>query len=120
MGRWRRGFLLAIPAASAHAQDLRCDVGALPRDVGGAEWLVHGCRDARSLVVTTPASNPAAPFFFFLIGDDGYRITGEGTGDRQWTRVAFDELAAMSPRQIAQRATAVRATAHDGSNPPPR
>lgn len=111
---------LALPAAGREAMD--CSIGPVEKTFGGTRWLVHGCSDGKSVVVLSAPGNPAMPFYFFLFAsEEGYRLHGEGAGDRAATRPAYDELsAALSASFVgALHAEAVvsatAARGHDGS-----
>jgi hypothetical protein len=105
-------------AGVAEAQEaLTCNVGSLERTFGGTPWIVHGCNDGKSLVVVSTADNPASPFYFVLlwngsVPDHGYRVSGEGTGNREASAAAFSELRALTRQQIE----AVSAEAQSATN----
>ena len=92
----------ASVAASAEgagpaAPQLRCEIGPVIRHFGGTDWLVYSCDDGRSMVVVSTEKNPAAPFYFLLTpASAGYRIDGEGNGNKQASDAAGDDLARMS------------------------
>lgn len=81
---------------------MQCDVGPVTKTFGGNEWLIYSCDDGVSMVAITPQSNPASPFIFILSAEDeGYRIYGEGNGDRAASTAAGDELSALSPVELS-------------------
>jgi hypothetical protein len=97
--------LLANGAQSATTSSvgagLSCKSGPLSKTFGNSSWLVFGCDDNRTAVVVAAPGNPASPFYFTLsVGNDGYRLTGEGTGNRRATDPAYRELHALSPQQV--------------------
>jgi hypothetical protein len=109
MNMWKR-LLLSIVAAASFAADaraeevptLKCEVGPVTRQYGGADWLVYSCDDKRSRIVVTAPGNPAGPYYFFyLYSDKGYDLRGEGTGDKQATDKAYEDLKNLSEDQIA-------------------
>ena len=80
---------------------LQCDIGPATRQFGGNDWLVYGCADGQSVVVTAGA-HPAAPFVFILTpdGQGGIELHGEGTGARSATKPAYDALSTMSSSDL--------------------
>lgn len=100
--------LLAMTACAstsdtAEQPAMACDVGPLLKTYGTTEWLVYSCKDARSVVVVAAPGNPAMPFFFLLSPeDDGIRLYGEGEGDKNATKPAFDELKAVTASDLAR------------------
>jgi hypothetical protein len=53
------------------------------------------------MVVVSTEKNPAAPFYFMLIPESGaYRIYGEGTGNKQFSDQAGDELSRMRAAEL--------------------
>ena len=96
---------LALQAATSTSNDapMRCDQGPLSRAFGGTNWVVYGCEDQRSVVVVSIQGNPAGPFvFIFAVKDDGYSLSGEGTGDKIASAAAFAELSKLSGDAIAR------------------
>ncbi|SYZ55466.1 hypothetical protein CPBF426_30290 [Xanthomonas arboricola pv. juglandis] len=73
------------------------------KQFGGNDWLVYGCTDGRSVVITADTPNPATPFFFILApdGNGGIRLYGEGTGTESATKPAYDSLSKMSSSDLA-------------------
>ena len=97
--------LLGLAGVAQGQEALTCNVGSLQRTFGGSSWIVHGCSDGKSLVVVSAADNPASPFYFVLlwnegVPDHGYRVSGEGAGNRDASAAAFGELRAMTRQQI--------------------
>jgi hypothetical protein len=78
-------------------QPLKCDVGPITKTYGKTQWLVYSCDDKQSLVIVSAPGNPAMPFYFtFSPQKDEYQLIGEGTGAKDATNAAFEELKAMS------------------------
>ena len=96
--------MLAVPAISQEASkphQLKCDVGPITKTYGATQWLVYSCDDRVMVVILAAPGNPAAPFYFtFSPSDRGYRLDGEGTGRKEATAAAFDELKALSQGDI--------------------
>lgn len=98
---------LALSPFEARAQQaelsaLKCESGPVNQQLGWHSWLVYSCDDQRSMVVVTPAENPASPFVFVLRSDAGrYEITGEGNGDKAASDAAGDALSRLSPDDLA-------------------
>lgn len=66
---------VAAVATPSSAENLSCTIGPLNKTYGKTQWLVYGCNDGRSLVVTTAPENPAAPFvFYFYWGSKGMSL----------------------------------------------
>ena len=91
----------AMPATEQPA--LECNIGPAAKQFGGNGWLVYGCADGHSVVVTAGAPNPAAPFVFILTpdGGGGIELHGEGTGAKSATEPAYDSLSKMSELDLA-------------------
>jgi hypothetical protein len=89
-------------SAGKAPRNLNCYTGPARRAFGGADWLVYSCDDARSMVVISTEKNPANPFYFVLASESaGYRIDGEGTGNKQTSDAAGYELAHMTAADFA-------------------
>jgi hypothetical protein len=83
-------------------QQLRCDIGPINKTYGKTQWLVYSCTDKRTLVIISAPENPAAPFYFtFSPHESGYQLSGEGTGRKDATNAALDELKALSLTDIS-------------------
>ena len=113
-----RTLLIAIGAtfyALAHAdspdgKNLNCDSGPLAKTFGGTPWLIYGCDDGHSLVIATSSDSPAMPFYFFFVwGPNGFELRGEGTGNKKLTDAAFEDLKALSEKDIASLYTGAAA-----------
>jgi hypothetical protein len=73
--------------------DPRCNIGPLLKTFGAEQWLVYSCNTDRNVVIVSASSNPAFPFVFaFLHTETGYRLSGEGTGNKTASERAFNEL----------------------------
>jgi hypothetical protein len=92
-----------LPAPPAEEPTLECNIGPAITQFGGNDWLVYGCADGQSVVVTAGAPNPAAPFFFIITpdGSGGIELHGEGTGSKTATKPAYDGLSIMSSTDLA-------------------
>ncbi len=98
--------LTSAPATGEEAistpRPLTCDTGPVDKTYGKTRWLVYSCDDDRTVVIVSAPGNPATPFYFmFSPHENGYRLSGEGTGRKDATDAAFDELKALSARDIA-------------------
>jgi hypothetical protein len=92
--------LILHPAASAGS--LNCDIGPISKSYGKTQWYVYSCDDNRSVVVVSAPGNPATPFYFmFSPNESGYRLVGEGTGRKDATSAAFDDLKTLTEEEIA-------------------
>ncbi len=90
----------AFPAA---AEDAACNRGPLRKTYGSTPWLVYGCTDGQTLVVVSAPGSPAMPFVFSFAKDKGqYHLRGEGTGSRDASQAAFEELQMLSEKEIAE------------------
>ncbi len=102
-------LLIALLAAGTAAEPateqpaLQCNIGPAVKQFGGNDWLVYGCADGHSVVVTAGAPNPASPFAFILTpdGSGGIELHGEGTGAKSATKPAYDSLSKMSSSELA-------------------
>jgi hypothetical protein len=95
--------LTLLPAVSEEpkAQQLQCAIGPINKTYGKTQWLVYSCADSRTLVIVTAPGNPGMPFYFmFSPRENGYQLSGEGTGQRETTDAAFDELRKLSDQNI--------------------
>lgn len=102
---WATAFV-PIPAFTeelvAESPSLKCDIGPVVKTYGMTQWLVYCCDDKRTVVIVSAPGNPAMPFYFtFFPYENGYRLSGEGTGRKDTTAAAFEELKALSERDIA-------------------
>ena len=90
-------ILLLSLGVSASAEPMQCDVGPVARNVGGAEWNVLSCSDGRSLVFVTANGNPAMPFYFMVQrGEESPKIVGEGSGSKEYSAAAYEEIKKMT------------------------
>lgn len=105
----------AEPASASARASISCDVGPVSRTYGGADWLVYSCNDAGSLVFVSAPGNPAMPFvFIYAFGEDGYKLTGEGNGDKRFTQAAFEALAGLTDADRAELLRETRAKGRAG------
>lgn len=96
---------MLVPALSASAQgekpQLACERGPVTKTYGKSQWLVYSCSDERTLVFISSPGSPAFPFYFSYFPEKGgYRLAGEGTGDKAATAAAHKELEALTPAAI--------------------
>jgi hypothetical protein len=92
---------LAVQPRSVLAQQLECNIGPVSKIYGGTPWLVYSCSDGLSLTLVTAPESRARPFYFiFHWEQNGYRLAGEGTGDKTLTDAAFKEISAFSQTDI--------------------
>jgi hypothetical protein len=96
-----------ISALGADQSPQKCDVGPLNRTYGKTQWLVYSCNNEKAegnamLVLVSAPGSAAMPFvFFFYVKDGGYRLYGEGTGDKEATGAALGELQRLTERDIS-------------------
>lgn len=102
-------FLLLVLASGApgavSAQQteapLTCDRGPITRTLGGNEWLVYSCSDCCSVVFLSAEESPAFPFYFILTPENGtYSLYGEGTGNKDATKAAHDDILMLDSQEI--------------------
>ncbi|WP_422002037.1 hypothetical protein [Reyranella sp.] len=88
----------AVPAT----KPLDCRTKPIVRTFGGSDWNVHAC-DEVALLVVPVEGNPAAPFYFLVTPSptgQGYRVEGEGTGDKKATDAAYADLRLLSEADV--------------------
>jgi hypothetical protein len=102
-------FAMTISSAFGTEQPSQeCNVGPLSKTFGEARWLVYSCNNEKAegaamLVLVSAPGSPATPFvFFYYIKDGGYRLYGEGTGNKEATDAALRELQQLSEREITK------------------
>jgi hypothetical protein len=98
---------LMVGLADASAQGpsqprLLCDRGPVAtKAFGGTQWQIYGCNDNRSVAIVTAPGNPAIPFYFLLAEINGvYTVSGEGTGRRDLTAKAYNDIIKLTRPQI--------------------
>ena len=99
-------MLLPTSASSDEAApstpQLNCKTGPVTKTFGATKWLVYSCDDNRTVVIVPAPGNSAMPFYFMLSPtNDGYRLEGEGTGNKDVTDAAAQDLRALSASDIA-------------------
>jgi hypothetical protein len=110
--------IVPIAASSEQAEAepekprLNCQAGPVERYFDGVQWNVFACDDGASIVVVTGPKSPSDLSFYFIIypKDGTYKLHGEGNGDKDLTRPAYEALSAMSDddfRALHAEATAV-------------
>lgn len=88
-------------ATSQPVSGLNCKFGPVVKTYGKTNWLVYGCDDGRTVIVVAAPGNLATPFYFRLSPQrDGYHLTGEGTGKKQFTDPAYRDLSVLSEKDI--------------------
>lgn len=93
--------LLALTQAGEPA--MNCNIGPGQHALGGQTWLALACSDQSSVLLLAVEPNPAAPFYFlFTPGEDGYRLVGEGNGQRDATQAAYNELIEYDDARIRE------------------
>jgi len=98
--------------AEPNSDTLACDIGPVTKVYGKTQWLVYSCTDNRTVVIVSAPGNPGMPFYFTFFPKDGkYQLGGEGTGNKDATKAAFDELKAMSEEDISELIRETRASA---------
>lgn len=110
--------LLMTMGAGAQGQvqpPLQCDRGPITKVFGGTVWNVFSCDDDLSLVFLSASGSPAMPFYFlFTVSNGRYNLSGEGTGQKEFTSRAFEDLKQLTAQQIKTLLEEVRATAKSG------
>lgn len=82
--------------------DMKCAIGPITKEFGGAQWLVYSCEDRKSIVIKSAPSNKAVHFrFSFMADEDGFALEGKGQGDKHVTDAAYRELNAMTEEDVA-------------------
>jgi len=97
--------VIVLPDAVAQGPSqpkLVCDRGPFStKTFGGTQWQIYGCTDNRSVAIVTAPSSPAIPFYFLLAWIDGvYTVSGEGTGRRDLTAKAYNDIIKLTRPQI--------------------
>lgn len=98
---WTLAF---APLANSADKPLKCDTGPLNKTYGKTEWVVYSCADNRTVVIHSASGNPAMPFYFMFFPKEkegGYKLYGEGTGRKEATAAAYEELKVLSASDIA-------------------
>lgn len=94
-------MVLVALAANAAQPQLDCSRGPVERSFGGSQWLVYACDDGHSVVVVSAPGSAAMPFYFiFAYASGAYRLSGEGTGDKTVTDLAYKQLSALKGPDI--------------------
>ncbi len=98
---------------------LQCDRGPVERTFGEVPWQVYACDDGATLVVVTgPTPTRKLSFFFILSPKNGrYNLHGEGNGDRNLTRPAYEALSAMAPEDLRALYAEAAAAGERSDNP---
>ena len=96
---------IVLPDAVAQGPSqpkLVCDRGPFStKTFGGTQWQIYGCTDNRSVAIVTAPGSPAIPFYFLLAWVNGvYTVSGEGTGRRDLTAKAYNDIVKLTRPQI--------------------
>ena len=103
-------ILLLSLAISALAEPMRCNVGPVARNLGGAKWNVLSCSDGRSLVFVTAEGNPAMPFYFMVQrNEDSAKVVGEGSGSKEYSAAAYEVIKKMTATELDDLVQATKA-----------
>jgi len=91
------GFSFVSPAfsdeESENSEKKGCFTGPAVRTFGYTTWNVYSCGDPDSIAIVSAPGSPAMPFYFMISRKDGKRrLVGEGTGDKEATSAAANEL----------------------------
>jgi hypothetical protein len=88
-------------ASPSSGATLNCGGTPVTMTFGGTSWQVRGCNDRHSVVIMAPHGSAAAPFYFLFYWKGGlYTLTGEGTGNKQVSGRAYEELRNFSRADI--------------------
>jgi hypothetical protein len=88
-------------ASAASTGHLNCNVGPITRTLGNSNWLIFSCDDDKTLIFVASEGSPAAPFYFRASPKQGgYGITGEGTGGKEATDAAYNDISKLSTAEI--------------------
>jgi len=98
-------LMVALADVSAQGPSqprLVCERGPIAtKTYGGTPWQIYGCNDNRSVAIVTAPGSPALPFYFLLAEINGiYTVSGEGTGRRELTQKAYNDIIKLSRPQI--------------------
>ena len=105
---------VVLPNGSQDGLDveLSCEVGPVDRVYGGSAFEVFSCDDGRSVVAVAKPRSKAFPFYFIVSPQGGeVRLYGEGDGDRDASRAAFQDLNEFKPEDVAALVAATKALA---------
>lgn len=106
-------LVMLMVSTSSAGEALECHIGPMQVSLGGTHWQLTSCNDDRSLVFATMQGNPAMPFVFFIYRDgNSSKINGEGSGSKEYSSAAFEELKAMTETHFDEL---VQATKSAGS-----
>jgi hypothetical protein len=98
-------FSIVLNPIFAGAEDedtFRCNIGPITKTYGHGQWLVYSCNDDKTVLIVSAPGNPATPYYFTLLPTDaGHRLFGEGTGNKEATTAALEQLKSLSEDDIA-------------------
>jgi hypothetical protein len=103
-------LIAVIPSAALAAEQtsskpivMDCKIGPANRTYGGNPWLVYACNDGHSVALVSAPGSKAMPFTFVLVWDGAqYQMSGQGTGGKGATDVAFGEIKSLTEQDIVQ------------------
>lgn len=96
-------ILIVSGKSNADQNAMKCETGPVKKIFGNTSWLVYSCTDNNTVVVVSDTGNPAMPFHFtFYKKEDGYHLSGEGTGNKLASSAAYAELSKLSESTIKQ------------------
>jgi hypothetical protein len=103
LGAMLFGIVLSPVFAIAEDEDsFRCNIGPVTKTYGQGQWLVYSCNDDKTLLIVSAPGNPATPYYFTLLPTDaGHRLFGDGTGKKEATAAASEQLKSLSEEDIA-------------------
>ena len=82
-------------------EPMNCDIGPIDKVFGGSKWFVNSCPDNKTLILYSYPDSPASPSYFMFYKKDGsYRLSGEGGGNKKFTKPAADELSKLKENEI--------------------
>ena len=96
-------FSIAVPGQTVDGKraPLNCTTGPLVKEIGGSTWLVYACNDGKSLAVVSAPDSPASPANFIVAAKGGvYAVSGEGNGQQNAMKAAFEALSTMSSEAV--------------------
>jgi hypothetical protein len=92
---------MTIPAWAGDKPKLDCKQGGNKVSIGETEWHTYLCSDDASMVFVSAKGNPSMPFVFIRTkSDKGYKLSGEGNGDKTYTELAFEDLKQKSNKEF--------------------
>lgn len=88
---------------------MNCHTGPVKKTYGNTPWLVYSCADSKTVVIVSDVGNPAMPYYFaFYIQNGNYTLNGEGSGSKQASDAAYNELSNLDDDAIRNLITETR------------